>query len=126
MAESFKKLIVWQKAVELAVQVQDATSRFPNEERYGLSSQMRRAAVSIPSNIAEGYGRVGQRDYVHFLGIARGSAYELQTQVVIATRVGYVVDGGIESLIDEICKMLTSQILQLQKKYVREQVEEYN
>ena len=126
MAESFKKLIVWQKAVELAVQVQDSTARFPKEERYGLSSQMRKAAVSIPSNIAEGYGRVGQRDYVHFLGIARGSAYELQTQIVIATKVGYVIDDGLGSLIDEICKMLTSQILQLQKKYVREQAEEYN
>ncbi|HXH61809.1 MAG TPA: four helix bundle protein [Fimbriimonadaceae bacterium] len=126
MCENYKKLAVWRKGVELAVLVKDLTENYPTEERYGLISQMRRAAVSVPSNIAEGNGRIGQRDYVRFLGMARGSLYELQTELAIACKSGYPTSDEIDSLIVEISKMLTAQILQLQKNFVREEVEAFN
>jgi four helix bundle protein len=84
MAKSFRELIVWQKGIRLAVLVYKLTSDFPRSETYGLVSQMRRAAVSIPSNIAEGAGRLNTGEYRQFLGVARGSAFELQTQLTIA------------------------------------------
>jgi four helix bundle protein len=84
--QSHRDLIVWQRAIELSVGVYELTRQFPGEETYGMSSQMRRAAVSVASNIAEGYGRASTGEYVQFLGIARGSNLELQTQMVIARR----------------------------------------
>ncbi len=86
----YRNLEVWQKAMELAMMIYDAADTFPNYERYGLVSQMERAAVSIPSNIAEGYGRQSDKKFYHFLSIARGSLYELQTQVYIASGRSYM------------------------------------
>ena len=84
MGQSFKDLVVWQRAIELAIDVYEPTSKFPDSERFGLTSQMRRAAVSVGSNIGEGYGRSTKGEYVQFLGHARGSCSELETQLVIA------------------------------------------
>jgi len=84
MGQSFKDLIVWQRAIELAVGIYALTSKFPDAERFGLISQMRRAAVSVGSNIAEGYGRSTKGEYLQFLGHSRGSCSEIETQLVIA------------------------------------------
>ena len=86
MVRSFRDLAVWQKSIQMAVMVYRLTKGFPKEETYGLSSQMRRAVVSIPSNIAEGHGRLNTPEYRQFLGIARGSNFELQTQLEIARK----------------------------------------
>ena len=85
---SFRDLQVWQKAMELTVLIYKLAGAFPREEIYGLRSQLRRCAVSIPSNIAEGQGRLNTREFKQFLGIARGSNCELQTQLEIARRLG--------------------------------------
>ena len=84
MARSYRELLVWQKAKALAAQVYQATEQFPKPETYGLTSQIRRAAVSVPSNIAEGQGRLTSAEFCHFLGQARGSLLELDTQLAIA------------------------------------------
>jgi four helix bundle protein len=88
MAKSYRDLKVWNRAIELTVLIYAATSEFPKSEAYGLSSQMRRAAVSIASNIAEGSARGTKKDFKQFVTIARGSNYELQTQITIASRLG--------------------------------------
>lgn len=103
-----KELKLWQKAIELTVDVYEATSDFPTEERYGLTSQMRRSAVSIPSNIAEGAGRNSNKEFNQFLGISNGSSYELMTQVVVANRLKMLDDKVSEPLLqklDELQKM---------------------
>ncbi len=84
--ESYKNLIVWQKSMDLVVAIYEITESFPKTEMYGLVSQMRRCAVSIPSNIAEGQRRVGRKDYCHFLSISFGSGSELETQIEIVKR----------------------------------------
>jgi four helix bundle protein len=84
MLRSFRELTVWQKSMQLAIDIYRLAQGFPREETYGLASQLRRAAVSIPSNIAEGHGRSGVGEYRQFLWIARGSNFELQTQLEIA------------------------------------------
>ena len=89
-ASSFRDLRVWQDAMNLTTNIYKVTSRFPRHELYGLSQQIRRAAVSVPSNIAEGKGRYSDRDFVRFLLVARGSLLELETQVIIAQKLGYV------------------------------------
>ena len=89
MGQSFKELVVWQRAIELTVEVYKFTSNFPDSERFGLTNQMRRAAVSIASNIAEGYGRKTKGEYLQFLGHARGSCWEVETQIVIARELGF-------------------------------------
>ena len=89
MPQDYRKLIVWQKAIELTVLVYKLTRPFPKEEIYGLTSQMRRASVSIASNIAEGRGRLNASEFRQFLGIAQGSMYELQTQLQVARRLGF-------------------------------------
>ena len=86
---TFRDLIVWQKSMTMVTDIYRATGAFPREELFGLTSQMRRCAVSIPSNIAEGYGRQATGDYIRFLQIALGSLYELQTQVEIANNLNY-------------------------------------
>ena len=109
MAGSFKDLIVWQKAVQLSVEVYRLTTTFLNSEQFGLISQLRRASVSIASNIAEGYGRSTKGEYVQFLGHARGSNCEVQTQLVIAGALGFGAQtkrNEAEALSDEIAKML--------------------
>ena len=88
MGQSFKDLVVWQRSIELTTDVYTLTSKFPESERFGLTNQMRRASVSIASNVAEGYGRSTKGEYVQFLGHARGSCWELETQIVIARKLG--------------------------------------
>ncbi|HVU00084.1 MAG TPA: four helix bundle protein [Acidobacteriaceae bacterium] len=88
MAKSYRDLDVWQCAIQLSVLLYKLTRDFPREEIYGLTSQLRRAGVSIASNIAEGYGRSSRGEYRSFLGLARGSALEVQTQLVIARELG--------------------------------------
>ena len=89
MGASFKDLIVWQRAVELTTEIYRLTAAFPPSEQFGLSNQLRRASVSIASNIAEGYGRSTKGEYLQFLGHARGSNCELQTQLIIAKALGF-------------------------------------
>ncbi len=90
MIEStYRTLVAWQRAVDLAIAVYEVTKRFPLHERFGLTQQLRRAAVSVPSNIAEGRGRGSRRDYRHFLFQARGSLFELETELHIAERLQY-------------------------------------
>jgi four helix bundle protein len=89
-ANRYQDLIAWQKAIALVKTVYETTSSFPQKETFGLTSQMRRAAVSIPSNIAEGQGRATRGEFHQFLGHARGSLYELETQLVIASELHYI------------------------------------
>ena len=104
---NLKELKIWNKAISLSVDVYQVTSKFPSDERFGLISQARRAAVSISSNIAEGAGRNSLKEFNNFLGIANGSSYELQTQLVIANKLNL--------LSDEVLQGLLSQIEELQK-----------
>lgn len=90
MGHSYKDLIVWQRAITLVTEVYLATQSFPREELYGLTSQLRRSAVSVASNIAEGQGRISKAEFRQFLGVARGSLIEMETQLVIANNLGYV------------------------------------
>ena len=90
MAYSYRELLVWQKAKSLAVHVYRATESFPRTETYGLTSQARRAAVSVVSNIAEGQGRLTSNEFLHFLGMARGSLHELEAQLAIAIDLAYL------------------------------------
>jgi four helix bundle protein len=85
-----RDLVAWQKAMELVTEIYRATQSFPKDELYGLVSQLRRAAVSIPSNLAEGYGRNSRNEFHHFIGQARGSLLEVETQVEIARNLGYL------------------------------------
>lgn len=105
--KSFKDLIVWQKAFVLTKEIYAVTRSFPKEETYGLSSQMRRAALSISSNIAEGYGRQTPKEYKQFLTIAYGSLCELETQYLLAVEFQYIKsNAAIESLMKEAGAML--------------------
>ena len=99
--------MTWQESIKLVKGVYALTASFPASETYGLSSQMRRAAVSVPSNIAEGAARESQREFAHFLVIARGSLSELETQLVIANELGYCADPTLlEAQIDQVFKLL--------------------
>jgi four helix bundle protein len=85
-----QKLEAWIKAIELVTDVYKSSERFPKEERYGLTSQIRRAAVSIPANLAEGAGRRSQKEFAYFLSNSQGSASELETELIIASKLGYL------------------------------------
>jgi len=114
-AKSHTDLIVWQKAVELSVEIYRLTETFPSREIYGITNQMRRAVVSIPSNIAEGRNRGTRKDYAHFLHMAYGSAAELETQMIISKQLGYMKNSErAEALLQEISKMLHVMIEKLQ------------
>ena len=102
MSQSFKYLLVWQHAIELTTEIYKLTASFPSAERFGLTNQMRRAAVSIASNIAEGYGRATKGEYIQFLGHARGSCSELETQLVIARNLEFGTAHNLESS-DALC-----------------------
>ncbi|NMG56283.1 four helix bundle protein [Aromatoleum aromaticum] len=107
----YRELIVWQKAMNLVEQVYQATKVFPRDEVYGLTSQVRRAAVSIPSNIAEGQARKSRAEFRNFLSIAQGSKAEVETQILIAVRLKYLTQeqaAPILSLLEEISKMLAA------------------
>lgn len=106
---SFKDLVVWQKSIDLTLEVYKLVSQFPKEEVFGLSAQIKRAAVSIPSNIAEGRFRSTRKDFSHFLKIAYGSGAELETQLYIAKKLSFGVKldyNKVESLLSEVMKML--------------------
>ena len=108
-----KDLIVWQKSMALVRHLYEVTRAFPQEELFGLTSQMRRAAVSIPSNIAEGYGRIYDKERINFLSIALGSASELETQLIISNDLGFMNEAdsaGLSSLNNEVILMLSSLI----------------
>jgi four helix bundle protein len=111
MIRSYQDLIVWQKAVDLTVETYRLTRALPNEERFGLTAQIRRAAVSIPANIAEGHGRHHRDDFRQFLSIARGSLKELETHFVIAERLSFLTASQLRharSLCDEVSRMLST------------------
>ena len=114
--KNFRDLKIWQKGIELVKEIYKITKDFPKEEQYGLSSQMRRAAVSIPSNVAEGFRRRHNKEYKQFLNISLGSSAELETQVVIAKELEYIdykqEQSSIES-IDHICRMISNLIKKL-------------
>jgi len=106
---SYKELIVWQKSIKLVKEIFVLTDKFPRSEIYGLISQMRRAAISIPSNIAEGYGRRSHKEYIQFYAIAYGSALELETQLIIAKELQFADENDLhkaEALLTEVIKML--------------------
>ena len=110
-ASDFTQLKIWQRSIQLVRKIYKFTKDFPKEELYGLSSQLRRAAVSIPSNIAEGSQRHSQKDFANFIGISKGSLAELETQCIIAQELGYAKSEtivGLRKEIQEISKMLYS------------------
>jgi four helix bundle protein len=118
-AKHYRELIVWQKAMDLVVLVYRSTKHFPKEELFGLTNQMRRAAVSVPSNIAEGQGRRTTRDFLNFLFIARGSLQEVETQILLAERLTYLPEQERQTLIDlatEVSRLVTGLITALQNK----------
>jgi four helix bundle protein len=119
MGESFRNLAVWQRAIELTLAVYKLTSSFPDSERFGLTNQLRRAVVSVASNIAEGYGRSTKGEYVQFLGHARGSNSEVETQIVIAKALGLGSKQMLqtsEELCGEVGRMLGAMMKSLQSK----------
>jgi len=114
--KSFRGLKIWQKSIELVKEVYKITKDFPKEELYGLSSQMRRASISVPSNVAEGFRRRHNKEFKQFLNIALGSSAELETQIVIAKELAYIDTEKEEmliELIDHICRMAANLIKKL-------------
>jgi four helix bundle protein len=109
---SYKDLLIWQKGFEIVISTYKLTKAFPQEELYALTSQIKRAAVSIPSNIAEGYGRNTDKSFSHFIDISRGSLYELETQLLIAKELEFIQDlnlfNHVISMINEESKMINA------------------
>lgn len=117
--KTYKELIVWQKSIKLVKEVYLLTKDFPSSEMYGIISQLRRAAVSIPSNIAEGYGRKSTKEYIQFYSIAYGSALELETQLIISKDLAFADPKKFsmsEALLTEVIKMLHSMLYTMKKK----------
>ena len=115
---TYKDLIVWQKSFLLVKEIFALTAKFPKSEFYGIVSQMRRCAVSIPSNIAEGYGRKSTKSYIQFYAISYGSALELETQVLISKELKFANSDQFEkvdNLLLEVCKMLNAMITKMKK-----------
>ena len=115
----YRDLLVWQDAMDLVVTVYRTTAKFPKEERYALVDQLRRAAVSVPSNIAEGHGRSRTGDYLRFLSVAVGSLMEIETQVQIATRLGYIPEEQQTGLLESsavLARMLAGLIRALRRR----------
>lgn len=111
MKKDFKQLIVWQRAMDMVTEIYKATRTFPKEEMYGLTSQIRRSAVSIPSNIAEGQGRNTKGEFLQFLGIAKGSLCEIETQILIAKNLEYLsTTDAFEEHINEVGRLLNGLI----------------
>ena len=109
--KNYRELIVWQKSMEAAKEIYSLVKKLPKEEMFALSDQMRRAAVSIPSNIAEGQARNSTKEFLQFLAIARGSTAELETQLLLCVQVGYLAPTDISALMDklqEVSKMLNA------------------
>ncbi|MHB8929557.1 MAG: four helix bundle protein [Melioribacteraceae bacterium] len=119
MAKTFRELIVWQKSITLVTHIYEVTSNFPKEEIYGITSQLRRAAISIPSNIAEGFGRNSKKEFVRFLRITFGSIFELQTQLEISNNLKFLSLNDFNKIYDstrEIEAMLASLIKKINSK----------
>ena len=114
MLKNYKELKVWQKSYDLCLKIYRITAEFPKEERYGLTSQIRRSVVSIPSNIAEGYGRKTTADYIRMLYISYGSVCELETQILLAGDLGFFEKAELDKLKDE-----TSQIERMLKALIK-------
>ena len=117
--KTYRDLIVWQKAMKLVTEIYRHTKSFPEDERFGLTSQLRRCSISIPSNVAEGYGRNSTQDYIRYLRIANGSLFELQTQLEIALNLGFLSDESFSILFEssrEIERMLSSLIKKINPK----------
>lgn len=120
--KKYQELIAWQKAIALVTQIYSLTAAFPQAEIYGLTSQLRRAAVSIPSNIAEGQGRATKGEFIQFLCHARGSLYEVETQIIIGRNLGHITLEQQESVSDtlaELGRILNGLITSLQQKQSR-------
>ncbi len=119
MVTHYKELLVWQKAMDLADIVYDISRSFPKEEQYGMTSQIRRAVISIPSNLAEGHARSSTREFLQFIAIAKGSLAELETQALLAERWGYIEPEQLNDAMarsDEVNRMLTGLQKSLKEK----------
>jgi four helix bundle protein len=117
--KSYRDLIAWQKSMDLVVEIYNSTQSFPKAETYGLISQLRRASVSIPSNIAEGHDRLSTGEYKQFLGHARGSLVEVETQILISQRLGYLEPSQSANLLErttEIAKILNGLLGSLSRR----------
>ncbi len=117
--KTYKDLNIWKRSIELVKDVYEITRLFPKEELYGLTSQIRRSSIAIPSNIAEGFTRFYNKEYRQFLYIALGSCAELETQITISNSLNYIDDGSAKKLSDEIeiiCKMITNLIKKINNK----------
>ncbi len=113
VGRSYRDLVAWQKAMKFVTAIYEVTQRFPSEERYGLTNQLRRASVSVPSNIAEGQARFSQKEFHHFLSMARGSLVEIETQLLIARNLKYLQTAKAEDLLataDELGRILNGLI----------------
>lgn len=118
--KNYRELKVWQRSYQLCLEIYKTTKGFPDEEKYGITSQLRRAAVSVPSNISEGYGRKTTLEYIQFLYIAYGSICEMGTQILLSGDLGYINTGKLEMLnegIGEVERMLKALIRSLEKKH---------
>jgi four helix bundle protein len=119
MVRNYRDLTVWQRAMELVKEVYIVTGEFPSSEKFGLVSQLRRAAVSIPSNIAEGQGRRSRGEFVQFLGHARGSLFEVETQLLIAAQLGFLSDeksNELQQRVNEVARLMNGLMKSLQSK----------
>jgi four helix bundle protein len=118
---SHRDLEVWKRAMDLAVEVYQTTNKFPKEEVYGLSMQARRSAVSIPSNIAEGAARNSSKEFVQYVHASLGSLAELETQLLLARRIGFLTDNKPLDLVDQIRRMLVGLLRSLKRKSITRQ-----
>ena len=105
MGESYRDLIAWQRAMRLVTRIYEATRAFPRDELYGLTNQLRRSAVSVPSNIAEGQARFSRKEFHHFLSLARGSLVEIETQLIIAQNLGYLSPKQSQPVLSEAAEL---------------------
>ena len=119
MAESYRDLVAWQKAMTLVTEIYQATEHFPAREMYGLTNQVRRASVAVPSDIAEGKGRISKKEYVQMLSRARGSIYEVQTQIEIGHNLGFLDARQFKELLakaDEVGRLINGLIRSVRKQ----------
>ncbi len=111
MIKNYRELIVWQKAMEMVENIYTLTQSLPKDELFSITNQIRRAAISVPSNIAEGYGRQSKKEYLQFLSIANGSVCEIETQLLLCVRIGYLTEENTKEtfqLLSEIGKIITT------------------
>jgi four helix bundle protein len=119
MGQSFRELIAWQRSMELVTEIYRMTNSFPRSEIYGLTSQLRRAAISISSNIAEGQARHSHREFMRFLSTARGSSAEVQTQLLIAQNLGYIETDQAEKLVERtinVCRLINALYASIEQR----------